>query len=538
MRLLFGDRWMEGFLDPHREPGEYRVRVVAWRTLERLDALYFVRPRSLRMVANYLREIGPREVWRKIASRSGERLRNDKYLSAGLGRVLEGPVGGLPPGTAVAFLAPAHPACAERVVLAPGLVAEVSEDALRGLPSEGVLHAERPGAGVPEGVRGWSPHSGAPLPEGAGRAAAELALELARDPAGARTLEGAPSPVATSRPGRASAEAGTRAVLFGYGNYAKTLVIPNVRPWLEIERIHELDPTQIPAGAGETAWDTSPRWPQGAAGEGFRAAFLAGYHHTHAPLAAEAMDRGAAAVVEKPIATDAAQLAELLPRLERGGRLFSCYQKRYHPFNEAALGDLGVRPGDPVAYHCMVYEVPLPELHWYRWPNSRSRLVSNGCHWIDHFLHLNGYAEPARAEVAAAADGTLNASVELENGAFFTMVLTDAGSARIGVQDYVELRAGGTTVRIANATTYEAEGPDRVLRRLRVNKMVAYRRMYADIARRVVEGAPGDSARSVRVSAGLVLEMERRLHAALDAREAPLRPGAAPAEDTLTTVRS
>ena len=302
-------------------------------------------------------------------------------------------------------------------------------------------------------------------------------------------------------------------MLFGYGNYAKTLVVPNVRPWLEIERIHELDPTQIPRGADDTAWDTSPHWPEGPAGEGFRAAFLAGYHHTHAPLAAEAMDRGAAAVVEKPIATGACELDDLLRRLEGGGRLFSCYQKRYHPFNALARRDLGVRTGDPVSYHCMVYEVPLPEQHWYRWPSSRSRLVSNGCHWIDHFLYLNDFAEPGRIDVAEASDGTLNASVELENGAFFTMVLTDLGSARIGVQDYVELRARGTTVRMSNSTRYEAEGPNRILRRERVNKMFAYRRMYADIARRVVEGAAGDTPRSVRVSAGLVLEMERRLRA-------------------------
>src|SRR5687768_15914548 len=117
MRILFEGKWLDGFLDYHREPGEYRLGVLVWVTLHQLNGMYFVRPRSLRLVANYVREIGLREVWRKVVSRSGERVRNDKYLAVGIGRVLEGPAGGLPAGTPVAFVAPAHPACAERIVV-------------------------------------------------------------------------------------------------------------------------------------------------------------------------------------------------------------------------------------------------------------------------------------------------------------------------------------------------------------------------------------------------------------------------------------
>ena len=87
----------------------------------------------------------------------------------------------------------------------------------------------------------------------------------------------------------------------------------------------------------------------------------------------------------------------------------------------AVLSDLGVAPGEPVSYHCIVYEVPLPELHWYRWPSSRSRLISNGCHWTDHFLLLNGFAEPVAYDVVESSDGMVNVTVELANGAVFTM---------------------------------------------------------------------------------------------------------------------
>ncbi len=101
--------------------------------------------------------------------------------------------------------------------------------------------------------------------------------------------------------------------------------------------------------------------------------------------------------------------------------------------------------------------------------------------------------------------------MELENGAFFTMALTDRGSERIGVQDNVELRARGVTVRMINGSEYVAEGSDRILRRRRINKIRSYQAMYRSIGRRIAAGEPGDSARSLAVSSRLMLELESRL---------------------------
>jgi predicted dehydrogenase len=492
--------------------------VIGWRTLERLDDLYFVRRGSWRLLWNYLRELGPLEVARKVVSRRSERHRNSKFVSVGLGRVLEAPTDAdLSPGAPVAFLAPCHPACQERVVLPRGLLAAVDEDEVARLPPGGILHhpirSVDPGGAWWRSVRGWQPESGVPLP--APGALMRQAVEVVRgtDWSSGSVLPCVPeSPISEVRgPGAAAGRtpARGRAVLFGYGNYAKTVVLPNLRPYLEVDRVHEIDPTQIPVkDAGAVTWDTSP-WPRG--DEAAVAMLIAGYHHTHAPLAVEALRRGSYAVVEKPVVSTEAQLEELLDVVRTTPRLFACFHKRYLPFNELALRDLELGPEEPVSYHCIVYEVPLPALHWYRWPASRSRLVSNGCHWIDHFLHLNGYAEVRGAHVVRAADGTLNCSAELENGAFFTMVLTDEGSARIGVQDHVELRAGGVTVRMVNGSRYEAEGPDRLLRRVRINKIRSYREMYREIGRRVAAGEPGDSVRSLEVGSRLMLELERLL---------------------------
>jgi predicted dehydrogenase len=150
-------------------------------------------------------------------------------------------------------------------------------------------------------------------------------------------------------------------------------------------------------------------------------------------------------------------------------------------------------------------------MHWYRWPNSKSRLISNGCHWIDHFLFLNDYSEVVSMKVGVAPDGTINCSATLENGAYFTMVLTDVGSQRIGLQDYVELRAGAVTVKVVNNSQYFSEDRIRVLRRTKVNKTLPYKLMYRSIAAKIADDEAGDSLTSVRVSSGLILGLERLL---------------------------
>jgi predicted dehydrogenase len=512
VRALLDDRWQDGLLDYHRSPGEYRVEVQAWLVLEPVQGMYFVRPFSPRMVGAYVREVGLRETARKVASRLRERGRNEKYVASGAGRVLEAPEGGrFAAGERVAFVAPSHPGCVDRIVL---------PEALLGAPvpvpeREGWLLHRRAGRsrGHFAAVAGWSPHSGIPL-DAAAVDEARAALDEV-DWAGATWLRAEPHADVAERAEprrRRRRRRRERAALFGYGNYAKTTVLPGVRRSLDVETLHEIDPTQIPAGPPRgRGWDTAP-WPRDDEVPGVW--FLAGYHHTHAPLAVTALERGAAAVVEKPVATTEGQLQALLRAMRETGRpLYACFQRRYLPFNALAMRDLGAAPGDPISYHCIVYEVPLPPLHWYRWPASRSRLVSNGCHWIDHFLHLNGYAEVTGCRLAVAPDGSLDVAMELSNGAPFTMVLTDRGSPRVGVQDHVELRTADATVRIVNSTRYFAQRASGAVRRRRIAKAAAYRRMYRSIARDIARGGAGDSSRSVEVSTGAVLRLEAELEA-------------------------
>jgi hypothetical protein len=91
------------------------------------------------------------------------------------------------------------------------------------------------------------------------------------------------------------------------------------------------------------------------------------------------------------------------------------------------------------------------------------------------------------------------------------MVLTDTGSQRIGLQEYIELRAGGVTVKIVNNAKYFSEDLSRVIRRARINKTSPYRMMYRSITEQIAAGELGDTLTSMRISSGLILDLEERL---------------------------
>ncbi|MBK9519326.1 MAG: Gfo/Idh/MocA family oxidoreductase [Anaeromyxobacter sp.] len=516
MRIL-GDDWQDGFLDEAMRPGHCRVQVSTWHTVAPLTDLYFVRPRSFRLLFNYWREVGARNVVRKVVSRTKERLRNQKFVAVGTGQVLEAAGLGTPPaGSWVAFVAPAHPAGMERVVLHADLVRLVERPPAAAPTAPACGTTTFPGAvELAQVVGGWTSDAGTPAPRQA------IEALLAGAPTGPTALDearpSAPPPSVLRERTKAGAVPSGRptAVIFGLGNYAKTAILPNLRGHLDVRCIHEVDPCQIGATADGTgvALDTSPL-PR--TDERYDAWFIAGFHHHHAGLAVHALRQGAAAVVEKPLVTTRAQLDLLAAALADGaGRLFGCFQRRYLPFNAWARQDLQSRPQDPISYHCIVYEVPLPARHWYRWPNSRSRVISNGCHWLDHFLFLNDFAAPVQRSVQASRDGTASVTVELENGAVFTMALTDQGSSRIGVQDHVELRLGVRTVTMRNASHYAAEGPTRFLRRARINKLDVYGAMYRQIAKAIAQGAPGDPVASVLVSSQLAIDLDEAYQAAM-----------------------
>ncbi|MCH9763893.1 MAG: Gfo/Idh/MocA family oxidoreductase [Gammaproteobacteria bacterium] len=516
VNVMHEGEWHNNFLPCNLENG-VELKVLRWALLSLIDELYFVRSKSWRLVFNYLKEIGVREVIKKVKSRRDEYLRNKKFLSIGLAMRMQG----TPEEQLVVFIAYCHPMCMSELVLPVEFVFPVSaSNQLSAVDKTKLLFSDcREKVAIPPlllSIAGWSVHSGHALSalsdvsqSALNTAAFDLFFSVDWNKAQVFHQDTLASSTKVSRKMKKAVSLKPSAVIIGYGQYAKTNIIPNIKSRLEVKKIYEIDPLQIPVNRGDIEWSTAPSIDPD---DDYDVYFIASYHHMHTPAALCALEKGAVAVVEKPVVVDVMQLQALIACVFKNqGRLYSCYHKRFSAFNALAKQDLRVIKGEPINYHCIVHEVPLPKKHWYNWPNSHTRLVSNGCHWIDHFLFLNDYPEYSEVNGFVAADGTINCSVQAVNGALFTMILTDEGSSRIGVQDHIELRANGVTVSIKNGMRYFSEDSNRVLRRVSMSKLHAYRLMYQSIASDIKTGLHCDSLRSLTVNNQLMLDLEKKL---------------------------
>ncbi|SBW22329.1 oxidoreductase-like protein [Candidatus Protofrankia californiensis] len=523
MRVLIEDGWADGFLDETVLPSAYRIAPSQWIRLGPVEDLYFVREASLRTLATYTREFGATATARKVMSRHAERHRNSRYLCAGVGRILSGQhAGGFPDGTPVAFVAPRHPACMERVVLHRYLVRPWAGPIDVNDLNQWIQYCQLTNDTPPDAARelaGWSPFAGDTPPAGAVDALiAWFTGWIAQGEPCQRLMVGTPIVEHTEALPTESPKSRPTAVLFGYGNYAKTQVLPHARRYLDVVRVHEIDPLQIGTlAAGEQtpsahSWDTSPVPRQGADRSTHDVDLIAGFHHTHAPLAIAAMTAGRVVVVEKPLATTEAEATALVDAVTAGGRLFACFQRRYAQFNQWLRQDLDLGAGRPMTYVTVVYEERLPTRHWYRWQASRSRVISNGCHWIDHFLSLNNFAKVRTVQAHCARIDLVQLYVELENDSVFSMTLTSEGGSRHGLREYTEVRTDNRVVRIVDGRKYSCEDNSRTIQRRSVNRLHSYRAMYQQIFQSVVAGEPGECPDQLAATLDLTLALDRAAH--------------------------
>lgn len=490
MRVLIDDGWRGGFLDYWCGPGEHRIEVRRWVIVEQLRDLFIEQSYDLRRLIDYGREIGPVEVARKVMSRLSESHRNEKVAAAGLGVDLA-------TGEPVAFFAPCVPRCVERVVVPPQLCwpAPSVPDML-----EFAIALDQRFAAW----SGWTRESGRAFVRL--RELETLVREVVEDAHATDIFPIDLTPVMERR-GEPVEGSRLKASVFGYGHYVRTIVMPSIPAEIEVVTVHELDPVLAPDCF--PAVDTSPHFRDD---EHPDIAFVAGYHHTHAPHAAEALRRDSAVVIEKPLATTPAQLDDLLAAWSASSRCFAGFQRRFIAANRWISKDLSPTVDNPLSYHALVHEVSLPARHWYNWPRSGSRLLSNGCHWIDHFLWLNDFVDVVDKRAHRGPNDEIVVELTLENGAYFTLTLTDRGSDRLGVREHTELRVRDRTAVIEDGNSYRSEGPRGVIRRERFHRLAAHREMYETFARRIVAGEPGDSRRSIEQSARVALDLEAMLH--------------------------
>jgi len=524
LKILFEDKWLDGFLDETILDNTLRVRPYLWVTVSKLSDVYIKPKRNIKYLINYGRDIGIKNTLLKIKSRTKEKIRNDKFLSVGIGEVIEDPKKECK-GKVVEFIAPIHPRCMERIVISKVLTKDsITLQEKRNENFISYIDISKSynkwfDDKVLNDVKGWhflSEKELDPLVIENLFKQFELFLKELLDKE--LQIQNKELPIDQKSVILEHSNSNNiqymtkkkRGILFGYGNYSKTMIIPNLNSAVDIKAIHEIDPTQIGNNwDNKLAFDTSPYF-RNKEWEECDLVIVAGFHHTHAPIASEALKHKKDVIIEKPIATNEKDLNQLIKAIKQTNkRVFIGFQRRYSDFNKYIFTDLKVNKGDPINYHCIVFEIPLPDLHWYKWPSSRSRLISNGCHWIDHFLHLNSYSNVIKKDVHQSKDGSIIVYLELQNGACFSMVLTDVGSNFKGLRDYIEIRQNNTTIKITDSMYYYAENNQGIIRKAKKKMLQSHKNMYNDFSYRINNNLPGDDLNSTELSGRIVIELDK-----------------------------
>ncbi len=169
MNILIKNVWKEGYLDQTLLDKTVRIKSLAWFNIYKLDGLYFIPEKSWRLLFNYILAIGIKSVVQKIVSRLSESARNEKYVSLGLGLILETKSTLFQKNDFVVFSALCYPQCMERIVIFEGLVNHCSDQWLNETLSRNEIlfgHIDLDKT-IPEYLlqyKGWSEYSGIVLP--------------------------------------------------------------------------------------------------------------------------------------------------------------------------------------------------------------------------------------------------------------------------------------------------------------------------------------------------------------------------------------
>ncbi len=308
------------------------------------------------------------------------------------------------------------------------------------------------------------------------------------EPSAARSLSLLPP----RAPAAASDELGV--AFLGAGNYAKAVLLPALAGVKGVRR------RWLVTATGASARRTAEKFGFAACGtdpdEALRDSsvglvFVTTRHDSHAELAARALRAGKAVWLEKPVALDEPQLAELAAAArETRGFLAVGYNRRFSVHARAVREAFAQRSG-PLAIHYAVSAGLPPSGTWITDPREGGgRIVGEACHFVDLCAWLVG-TPPARVFGRALGrdpelDDSMVAVLGFPDGSTATLEYLAHASTQLPKERF-EASADGRTALCENFRTTRFLGGGRGVKGVNQDKgQVAAVRAVLDALR---EGA-------------------------------------------------
>jgi predicted dehydrogenase/threonine dehydrogenase-like Zn-dependent dehydrogenase len=242
--------------------------------------------------------------------------------------------------------------------------------------------------------------------------------------------------------------------VIGAGSYATSMLLPHLVRRADVQLVEVATATGLSAANAQRkfGFERCSTDHQGLlADETIGAVLIATRHHAHAGMASEALRAGKAVFVEKPLALDSVQLDAITAAIHDSGndRLMVGFNRRYAPLLVALRRAWGSGRG-PVQVRYEVNAGRLEPGSWYANPEEGSRLVGEGCHFVDTASWWLG-ADPVSV-FASAAGGDPDDTVSIlsyPDGSVATIAYQTRGDPRYP-KELLHVSGCGQVARLLN----------------------------------------------------------------------------------------
>lgn len=265
----------------------------------------------------------------------------------------------------------------------------------------------------------------------------------------------------------------------GAGSFARAMLLPYLRAE-PLRGIH--------TASGLTALDVGEKFGFSFAGsspesvlddDATGAVFIATRHDSHAALVCAALERGKDAFVEKPLALDESQLAQVVEIASKAeARLLVGFNRRFSPMIGQAKAHFQGR-GYPIAINIRINAGSIPKESWIQDAEfGGGRIVGEVCHFVDlaQFMAdsrvVQVYAEPLFSRIEGRVeDDSVSITLKMADGSVATIVYLANGDTAFP-KERIEVFGGGrlavvddfrslSLVAKGETKTFKAAGQDK-----------------------------------------------------------------------------
>jgi len=239
--------------------------------------------------------------------------------------------------------------------------------------------------------------------------------------------------------------------VLGAGNFATAVMFPALQRTAKIEMVGIL------SGSGLSAAHATKKFGFQYAAESFdqiledpkiNTVAILTRHDLHAEQVITALQAGKHVFVEKPLAVNREQLAEIQSQLPASRSLLTVgFNRRFAPLAQKMQAFISKRH-EPLAVHYRINAGFIPLTHWLHDPEvGGGRIIGEGCHFVDFLTFLVG-----EAPISVVAQGLPDGGTYREDNVVLTFAYPDGSIGTVSYlangdksfpKERVEVFAGG-----------------------------------------------------------------------------------------------